>query len=120
MGYMTTITILNDAWHVIEKNPEQFVGKISDGMHGINSLYDRKNSVHSYGIGNHCNPMQVAKSHHADDFRFYVTYGNAMVEYDCFGARDIKLEFRKDIYKKLERILKEEKKAIREIEKASK
>lgn len=34
MGYMTTITILNDGFDQIKENPKEFVDAINDGMDG--------------------------------------------------------------------------------------
>jgi len=41
MGYMTTITILNDAWSNIEKNKQEFIDNINAGMVGIDSYRNR-------------------------------------------------------------------------------
>ena len=34
MGYMTVVSILNDAWHDIKENPKAFIENISKGMQG--------------------------------------------------------------------------------------
>ena len=60
MGFMTVVTILNDGWETIKENKEQFVNAIEDGMAA------EKGPVHYYAIGNHSNPVIVAKSQHAD------------------------------------------------------
>lgn len=79
MGYMTTVTILNDAWSQIKKNPQQFIENIELGINGIDKFDKRmSNKINSYSVGNHCNPMEVAESHHADNFRLYLVGQNMM------------------------------------------
>jgi hypothetical protein len=116
MGYMTTITILNDAWDTIKRNPEQFLNNISSGMNGI--TYDRQygqNRINSYPVGNHCNPMEVAESHHADNARLYLVYQNMMT---TFGyPNDLKnIKLRKEFLKVAKQLIKDEEKKIREME----
>lgn len=118
MGYMTTITILNDAWHIIKENPEEFINNIDNGINGlrrINGKYDRSKYINSYGVGNHCNPMEVAKSNHADDPRLFLTYGNMMVALGYFNDID-NLQLRKDILKIAKGIIKDEEREIKSLE----
>lgn len=56
MGFMTVVAILNDGWETIKENKEQFINAIEDGMS------TGKDPVHYYAIGNHSNPVIVAKS----------------------------------------------------------
>ena len=65
MGYNTTMMVLNDSLHDIEKNPERFVKQIVDGIHegGYN--------------GNH---VQVMPTAHADTPRLYHTHANMMLD----------------------------------------
>ena len=61
---MTTITILNDAWNTIKEHPKKFIENIDNGMNGYNWFNGKHYHKHinSYGVGNHCNPMEVAQS----------------------------------------------------------
>jgi len=117
MGYMTTITILNDAWSTIKEHPEEFIENIDQGMNGLsyfNGRYYRKH-INSYGVGNHCNPMEVAQSHHADDVRLYLVGQNMMSTFGYFNdIKDIKL--RKSLLRKAKWILEQEEKQIKELE----
>lgn len=38
MGYMTTITILNDAFDQIKNNPNEFIEQINKGLNGISDF----------------------------------------------------------------------------------
>ena len=61
MGYNSTIVICNDGLDQIAKDAE--VGKhISEA---ISSLVGKKEGI-SVGLGNHCNPIYVVETHHAD------------------------------------------------------
>lgn len=118
MGYMTTITILNDAFNQIQKHPKQFVDNIATGMNGVDGYRDRSKRVNTFNLGNHCNPMQVAEAHHADDFKVYLTFQNLMVEYGYGGSRDIRnLDLRMQLLGILKRLVKEEENAIKKLEK---
>ena len=61
MGYMTVVSILNDAWDTIKENPEQFIKNIEEGMESRYGL-----AVQSYPVGNYANPMEVHRSFHAN------------------------------------------------------
>lgn len=70
MGYNTTVHILNDAWDQIKKNPEQFVAGIDENMHRGGT----------FGVGNHCNPVKVVRTGHADEFRLFAAHRNQITE----------------------------------------
>lgn len=117
MGYMTTITILNDGFSQIKNSPAEFVEKIDEGMDGIKRFlgsYER-NNINSYGVGNHCNNVLVAKSNHADDPRLFISYQNSM---DIIGwgndSRDIK--HRKRLLKIAKDMIKFEEQEIKKLE----
>ena len=74
MGHMTTLTFLNDGFDQIEEYPEQFIEAIKLGMYGIDK-HNRNTSrkfIITHSIGYHGNLVEVAKSHHADDYRLYL------------------------------------------------
>lgn len=70
LGYMTTITILNDGFSDIERNPEDFVRGIGKAMHDGGG----------FGVGSHANCVEVMRSDHADIFRLYATQYNSVIE----------------------------------------
>ncbi len=79
MGNMTIVSILQDAWPTIKENPEQFVKNIEDGM---NMPFTPAGfpipikSINSFAVGNHANPMMVARSwHDSRDKVFIVGHG---------------------------------------------
>lgn len=117
MGYMTTVTILNDGFDNIERDPKGFVDKIKEGMYGINrwNMKERKN-INSYGVGNHGNLMEVAKSHHADDARMYVVFQNSM---DCvgWGNDSNNLQHRKRVLETAKQMVEREEEEIKKLEK---
>jgi len=117
MGYMTTITFLNDGFDQIEKYPEQFIEAIKLGMYGIDK-YNRNSNrkfITTHGIGYHGNLVEVAKSHHADDYRLYLVGRNTM---NTFGyANEIEdIKYRKELVEMVKLIIKDEEKRIKELE----
>lgn len=81
MGYNTTVHLLNDALDVIERNPEQFVRGILEGMHNGDT----------FSVGNHLNPAQVMRTGHADEFRLYSGHQNLMVELSPYAPETERL-----------------------------
>ena len=73
MGYMTVVSILNDAWATIKENPKQFIQNIEDGMENFYG-----HTVNSYPVGNYSNPMEVRRSFHANQSKVLVVGGNHM------------------------------------------
>lgn len=73
MGYMTVVSILNDAWDTIKKNPKQFIENIEDGMENYHAP-----AVQHYPVGNYANPMEVHRSFHANLNKVLVVGGNHM------------------------------------------
>ena len=82
MGYMTVVSILNDAWHDIKENPEQFVANIEKGMHD----YDTSKVIHHYPIAGYCNPMEVRRSFHANQSNLLLVGGNHMEDVVAIDA----------------------------------
>lgn len=78
MGYMTIVKILNDGWHIIRDNPEQFMENIEKGM---NQYSDRL--IVEYPVGNYANPMSVHRSEHADIPQLILAHQNAMWDLNC-------------------------------------
>ena len=117
MGYMTTVTFLNDGFDQIEKYPEQFIEAIKLGMYGIdkhNKGTSRK-FITTHGIGNHSNLVEVAKSHHADEHRLYLVGRNTMTTLGY--ANEIEdIKYRKELVEMAKWIIKDEEKRIKELE----
>lgn len=117
MGYMTTITILNDGFSQIKENPKEFVEKISEGMNGYRRFLGSTeiNNINSFGVGNHCNNIMVATSNHADDPRMFISYQNSL---DIIGwGNDSKhLEYRKRLLKIAKGMIQYEEEQIKKLE----
>lgn len=87
MGFNTTLFVLNDGFDQIEKNPDEFVEKISREMHDGGG----------FGVGNHGNCTQVMRTQHADIFRLYGTHQNLMLELTPWDKDTVDLAERDDI-----------------------
>lgn len=70
MGNQTVVMILNDAFHVIEEHPDEFIKGIKYHMH----------EGGSFPVSNHCNPATVIRTGHADEFRLYATFQNSIID----------------------------------------
>lgn len=70
MGNQTVVMILNDAFHIIEECPDEFVKGLKHHMH----------EGGSFPVGNHCNPATVMRTGHADEFRLYATFQNSIID----------------------------------------
>ena len=117
MGYMTTVTFLNDGFDQIEKYPEQFVNAIKLGMYGIDK-HNRNSSrkfITTHGIGYHGNLVEVAKSHHADDYKLYLVGRNTMTTFGYANEID-DIKYRKELVEMAKWIIKDEEKRIKELE----
>ena len=85
MGFLTTITFSNDAADQYKKNPERLAEIIDDATIGYKC--DRNGGrAYSEPIGNHCNPLTVQKTRHADDHTIYVHMGNTVCEMTPYSA----------------------------------
>jgi hypothetical protein len=74
MGYLTTVTIHNDALHAFRENPEAFGKAILEGIDSA-SMNNREESV---GFKGYCNYISVQAPRHADDQTVYVHSGNTV------------------------------------------
>lgn len=77
MGFLTTVTIRNDALEEIVKHPEEFMENLLDAI--------RKNKEDEISCGNHANAAIVQKSRHADDWAIYVHAGNTVTHMSAFS-----------------------------------
>jgi len=117
MGFLTTITFLNDAAHNYEENPTRLVEIIHDAITGNECI---RNGGRSYSehIGNHCNPIRVQRTRHADNHTVYVHMGNTVTEVnpDCADTKDI-LERNPDYFDKQLAYLEQQVKALKKMRK---
>lgn len=74
MGYLTTITIHNDALHAFEEDPKAFAEAIFKGIEEANR--NRKESDVTYK--NYGGYITVQPSRHADDETVYLHTGNTV------------------------------------------
>lgn len=81
MGFNTTVVILNDGLHEIEKNPEEFSRNL---VRAILASYGRKGAV-SVPCGHHCNVAAVIEQHHADNAHLIAVGGNTAKDLGCVG-----------------------------------
>lgn len=70
MGYNTTVVILNDGLHDIKEDPE-IGAKLYNGVLEASS----RNGV-TVSAGNHCNPIKIVETHHADSVSLIAVGGN--------------------------------------------
>jgi len=70
MGYNTALMICNDGLHELERDPDAGK-KIARGV-----LMADRDPPHSISIGNHCNPVSILPSQHADTAQLVVVGGN--------------------------------------------
>lgn len=89
MGYMTVVNILNDGIGEIERHPQEFVENIKNGMNGSSENgYLYRKMVNDYPVGNFANPMEVARSFHADTPQVFYVGGNCMTMLTDWTATD--------------------------------
>lgn len=93
MGYMTVVCILNDAWDTLKEHKDEFLAQIENGMTGIKAWNPRR-TINSYPVGNHCNPIEVTRSFHADMSQLYLVGQNSMTDLtNTLGATDSNIEY---------------------------
>lgn len=96
MGFMTEISVLNDRWGEIRKDPSKFVEQIYQSSMSFGRTPD-------YVIGQ----TTVARTHHADDLRVYHAHGNSFFDaYPDKGFDVRRLEMHLGFLKEMKRYLK--------------
>ena len=73
MGYMTVISVLNDAWDEMKDKPNVFIENIQKGMHDYNETL-----VHDYSVGPYANYMEVHASFHSSESKLLLVGLNHM------------------------------------------
>jgi hypothetical protein len=80
MGYLTTITLYNDALHKFEEHPKEFAETIFKGIEQAN----RKRAETSVPFHCYGNYISIQPSRHADDRTVYFHHGNGVLNVgDC-------------------------------------
>ena len=117
MGYLTTLTFLNDAADQYDKHPERLVEIIHDA---ITNHQCSRNGGKSYEehIGNHGNAITVQRSRHADDHTTYVHMGNGVTEMNPWSAdtKDL-LERFPDVFDQYVSYMEQQVKALKKMKK---
>ena len=81
MGYLTTITIYNDALGAFESDPENFGKRIFEGMELANRQYKEV----SVGFNGYANYISIQPSRHADAETIYLHSGNSVFNLCPYG-----------------------------------
>lgn len=87
MGYLTTITIHNDALHSFEKDPEAFGKAVFEAIDKANMT----GKAESAGFKGYVNYITAQPSRHADDTQVYVHKGNTVTNINpwCQDFREL-------------------------------
>ena len=72
MGYNTTLVIMNDALHEIEKD-QNFGKAVAEAIKSNGGQREGRIDISS---GNHCNAAHVVETHHADSTAIITVGGN--------------------------------------------
>lgn len=105
MGYLTTITIHNDALHAFKEHPEEFAQAIFDGIDRANRHYTKEDVC----FRNYSGYLEVQPSRHADDECLYLHSGNCVT---CITGNefekslDAKYEWAMSFLKRAENLMK--------------
>ncbi len=115
MGYLTTITIHNDAFHEFKEHPEQFGNAIIEGIH--KAEYHHKEV--DVGFNSYANYISVQPPRHADDHTLYIHYGNTVLNLNPWNADFKELverspDIAENFVNEAEWIVKEAKKKIKQ------
>lgn len=74
MGYLTTITIYNDALDTFEKHPKEFAEAVFEGIRNASRVHKKV----SVGFKGYANYISVQPSFHADEHQLYLHSGNTV------------------------------------------
>lgn len=118
MGFLTTVTIYNDALGEFEKNPKEFAEALFDGI----ALANRNHREASVPFMSYANYISVQPSRHADDHTLYLHSGNCLVDMNPYGS-DFKAvltrspELAQEWVDRAKRILKDAQEAVKKAKK---
>lgn len=74
MGYLTSVTLHNDALHAFQQDPELFAKAVFEAIDKANGSRKEEDA----GFKGYCNYISAHPSRHADDVTIYVHYGNCV------------------------------------------
>jgi hypothetical protein len=94
MGYLTTITIHNDALNVFQEHPEEFAKTVFAGIEQAN----RENRQVTVGFHGYANYITVEHSRHADETTVYLHHGNGFLAISQHDAQFRELAARNKQY----------------------
>jgi len=116
MGYLTTITIRNDAVHTFKDHKDEFIDKLVAHCSSGGFRYKEY-----FGVGGYCNPVVLQRPRHADDLTTYVHMGNTVVEMNGY-SKDTKemCERHPDFFDRVLRFMEEEVKQLKRLKKERK
>lgn len=80
MGFLTTITIHNDALHAFEKNPQQFAETLFEGINKANRHNTPADMGFSVGNCSYGGYITIHPSRHADASALYLHAGNGVTD----------------------------------------
>lgn len=115
MGYMTTFMVFNDAENNVQNHPEQVGENVRQALNGIGM---RPDNDREFAIGNHVNAMHALSPQHADVPQLLIAYQNNFVRFGYMSNlnEERNLEYRKGLLEVAKRVLKDEEKAIQQLE----
>ena len=90
MGYMTTMTILNDGYEDIKKNPKKLMDAIDDAMHGGKNGKKYTMGTNAYNINN--GVVRIAPSYHMDRYHLFLCGENNMHDLGSSYSSKIDIE----------------------------
>jgi len=112
MGFLTTVTLHNDAMHAFKEHPEEFAEALFKGMNEANM----GNKCADVGFRNYGGYIQVQHSRHADDHTIFVHMGNCVINVNLYEQEFKELVKRNpDFAKRIAKHLKETLKGINEL-----
>ena len=117
MGFLTTITIHNDAQHAFKKDPEKFAKTIFDGI----IQAQRANKQVDVPFNGYANYINIQPPRHADAETIYLHTGNGVINMnpwnqDFEDLYNYRPELVKDYIKKINFLVKEMKEKVKEFE----
>lgn len=125
MGFLTHVTIYNDALEAFESDPEQFAKAIFEGIvraNQTNRATDVSFHTKNSGYGGY---LCVEPSRHADNSTVFVHHGNGVSNLNPWN-RDFQdllarnPEYAAELVKVAESVLKQAKEALKKTKKAAK
>ena len=97
MGYLTTITIHNDALHAFKEHPEEFAKALFEGIEQASAEHQQV----SVGFHGYANYITVERPRHADETTVYLHHGNGFLAVNAYDKQFTELAARNQEYLEL-------------------